>query len=322
MAQIPPAVPDATQPLTEDLKCTRCGYNLRGLTLDKLCPECGTAIARSVHGNLLRYADPEWLGKLRLGTALMLWTILISVIAAVAVAAITALALPIALISLILLVVAGLELWAMFLITTPEPTIAFDEDPITLRRLVRICAVSNFLGTALQEAAENVDLGVAVLVVGGILALVGVVAHFGSFVYYRRFALRIPNEHLAGQTRVVMWGFVAGLVLVVLTGIVAAVTLGLTAAAGGPGTVTVATPPGVPAGQGPFGAIGLVGLGVFGCGAGIALVVFGIWYVVLLFRYHAAFGQALAEARQTVRHGPPAPPPDLGVSEPGPPCTS
>jgi hypothetical protein len=238
----------------------------------------------------------------------MLWNILISILATAAVVVATALALPYALISMVLLAVAGLQLWAMFLITTPEPAIAFEEDPITLRRLVRVCAVSDFLGSALQEAAENVDLGVAVLAIGGILTLVGVVAHFGSFVYFRRFALRVPDENLAGQTRVVMWGFVAGLALMILTGIVAAVTVGFTPGAGGPAAVTLAPAAGAPAGQGPLGALGLVGLGLFGCGGGLALVVFGIWYLVLLFRYHAAFGKALTEARRNVGRGSAAPP--------------
>lgn len=42
------------------LDCTRCGYDLRGLSEDAECPECATPIVHSKH-NLLRYTDDDWL---------------------------------------------------------------------------------------------------------------------------------------------------------------------------------------------------------------------------------------------------------------------
>ena len=45
--------------LEDDLACLACGYNLRGLLPDGACPECGTAVGRSTHGNLLRFCDPR-----------------------------------------------------------------------------------------------------------------------------------------------------------------------------------------------------------------------------------------------------------------------
>ena len=58
------------QVLEEDTPCRRCGYNLRGLATTGLCPECGTAIALSLVGNLLKQAGPDWVERLRFGTAL------------------------------------------------------------------------------------------------------------------------------------------------------------------------------------------------------------------------------------------------------------
>jgi len=46
-------VPDADGCITHDLLCVRCAYNLRMLRADGICPECGTAIWRSLHGRLL-----------------------------------------------------------------------------------------------------------------------------------------------------------------------------------------------------------------------------------------------------------------------------
>ncbi len=50
-----------------DLHCVRCGYHLRGLAEDGTCPECGTAVARSMRGDLLSAADPAWLRRIYRG---------------------------------------------------------------------------------------------------------------------------------------------------------------------------------------------------------------------------------------------------------------
>ncbi len=292
MADVPMNMPLPGQPLTEDLKCARCGYNLRGLTLDKLCPECATPIARSIHGNLLQYADPDWVEKLRFGTALMFWHMLIGVSVGGSVAGITVIGLPQALTSILGIIAGVLGLWAAFLITTPEPVNALSEHPMTLRKLVRACAIANFCGVWVQEAGKIGGLGVVIMVVGGILALVGIVSYFGFFVYLRRFALRIPDESLAAQTRVVMWGFVVGMALLVALGIVLGIVLaalvpGAVTTRGGPGigaaTATAATEP---------GPLAFMWLRAFAYGGPVAVLVFGIWYIVLLFRYHAAFKEA------------------------------
>lgn len=289
---IPAKVPAPAQPLTEDLRCTRCGYNLRGLTLDKLCPECATPIARSIHGNLLRYADPEWLDKLRLGAALMLWNILIGVVLGLAVGLLMMVGLPQVVVSIVSMLAGLLGLWAMFLVTTPEPAIAFNEDPLTLRRVVRGCAVANFLGAAAEQTALVGGLGTMVLVVGGVLVLIGLAAYIGQFIYFRRFARRIPDETLAKQTTVVMWGYVGASGVFVLASIIGVVAMGglaaLGAAGGRPGA-----PPGLSAGL----------VMPFLCLGGLASFVFGVWYIALLFRYHEAFKNAVAQARQSLLSG-------------------
>lgn len=50
--------------LIEDAPCIRCEYNLRGLTVDMTCPECGLPVGRSAVGEYLRYRDPKWLNKI------------------------------------------------------------------------------------------------------------------------------------------------------------------------------------------------------------------------------------------------------------------
>lgn len=56
----------------DDLRCTGCGYSLRGLPLDGRCPECGVTISDSLAAERLRLArtgppDPRWVRHIREG---------------------------------------------------------------------------------------------------------------------------------------------------------------------------------------------------------------------------------------------------------------
>lgn len=57
--------------IDHDLSCMICGYNLRSLTPDGTCPECGADIARSTQGDLLKFADRGWVGSVYRGTCLL-----------------------------------------------------------------------------------------------------------------------------------------------------------------------------------------------------------------------------------------------------------
>ena len=71
----PPASPaDTPQPLDPlsppidlaetDLPCRNCSFNLRGLSPESNCPECGTPIWRSIRGDELIYAGADYLSSL------------------------------------------------------------------------------------------------------------------------------------------------------------------------------------------------------------------------------------------------------------------
>ncbi len=68
--------------IAEDLPCRHCGYNLRTLSPAVQCPECGTSVGRSVHGDYLRYADPAWVRGLATGAMLLLVAIVLQVLLA------------------------------------------------------------------------------------------------------------------------------------------------------------------------------------------------------------------------------------------------
>ncbi len=60
----PPVPPGAT--------CLACGYAIAGLSRTGRCPECGAAIERSLRGNMLEYADPSYVRRIRGGLDLVL----------------------------------------------------------------------------------------------------------------------------------------------------------------------------------------------------------------------------------------------------------
>lgn len=66
--------------LSSDRACVSCGYNLKGLAVTGACPECGLSIEKSLRGDLLEYASPEYLAKLHRGVFLILSSIIAQVL--------------------------------------------------------------------------------------------------------------------------------------------------------------------------------------------------------------------------------------------------
>ena len=77
----PPAAPPdfhsktSADAILDDHPCVSCGYNLKGLSPDGLCPECGVLASRSLQGDLLRFASPSYVRSVRRGAATLLWSV-------------------------------------------------------------------------------------------------------------------------------------------------------------------------------------------------------------------------------------------------------
>jgi hypothetical protein len=66
---------DAEGRIDADLFCATCGHNLRGLEPSGVCTECGSLVEWSLGDGTLRFADPQWVRKLRTGVTWVMLTL-------------------------------------------------------------------------------------------------------------------------------------------------------------------------------------------------------------------------------------------------------
>lgn len=268
--------------LADELPCRRCGYVLRGLPLEGRCPECGTAVGWSVHGDLLRFSDPGWADHLAGGA---LWLIVASLGAIVAGILGSLLGarpngdVAPAVLSLIVSCISVVGHWRVTMADPGQP-----EHAANLRLWTRILAVVGasapivtLIGVFVASTAGGIALGVAMF--GSMVA--GLIGTILLYIIMRRLARRIPNEPLARQTTVVMIGTAVGGGVTAVGGAAAVL---LAAAGMGSGMTT-----GVPV------IISAVGA----CTGLVTMLVFWIWWVVLLFIYRNALKRESGYARAT-----------------------
>lgn len=201
--------------IAQDLACVRCGYNLRGLAPEGRCPECGTPIGRSVRGNLLQYSDPNWVERIARGMTWVVAAIGAQILFAIAEGYLT-------------------NLLRVFGVTVGQSETVFQ----ILRQAGELVMLGGFWQATVADpgdlAAQEFGprqiarYALTVAVVGGVFrALAGIAAgqpsqamylavegvriagYFALGTYASRLALRIPDEPLARQTRIVMWGTLA-----------------------------------------------------------------------------------------------------------------
>lgn len=131
--------------------CVDCGYDQLGLPLSGRCPECGGPTVLALHREQLRFADPAWLRKLRLGVAFIAASFLIPAIAGLA------LALPVLVGSSVLVAVymtaAGVAtllagVGGLWLISSPHPSLIEPPRVFTWRRAIRVAVLVGLAGTA------------------------------------------------------------------------------------------------------------------------------------------------------------------------------
>lgn len=287
-------------PLTHDLPCVQCGYNLRGLDPASRCPECGAAISRSRQGDLLRNANPAWLARIKLGADVMFIGIMAKIGGSLILGCLAGIqtAVSFALFPILGALSAALMLAAVYLITTQEPRVSLSEGELTWRKAIRALAVAHFV---LRIGAEAYGwVGSTLSVIGMIGApVLGLIIVFGFFSYAETFAVRVPDKKLAGSTLTVKWGLTICGALTSLGPLGFGLVLGLSAGIVGapPGTVVTTTMPATPVVPPALRSTSTFALGGIVALVGIAWLIFSIWALILLSRYRRVLRLAISEAR-------------------------
>lgn len=227
---VPPPIP--VLPVEIDKACIRCSYNLRGLTADGNCPECGTPIEESLRGFILLYAAPEYVQQLRKGLSLILNSVLISI--ALGILGMGGIVVGAMLMGpksvpwlqgafqLIMLVPSALMVLGYWKYAEPDPGYVVQESPHAARRIARastfVIAAATLVQVPFSFGGYNSQNSM-VIVRGGAMTAVAIAAIIVSLVtliawaaqllasmqYTRWIASRIPDEKIMNRSKTYLW---------------------------------------------------------------------------------------------------------------------
>jgi hypothetical protein len=262
--------------IASDLPCRHCAYNLRGLTLDGVCPECARPVGQSLGHNYLRNCDPDWVSGLAMGLNIIIGAVLLGILGGCALGGATvALGRGVRpgggatiLMQSLQYLVAILSFVGYWKLTSPDPGRTEPESDYSARRIVRIAQVAG-LGLMLLALMATAISPTVQTILALISSPIGIVTMIAILIYGRQIAMRIPNERLAWHIRVVTWGGGISMAATTLGGMTmmisslgtaaaapgALTTTGYLAPVGGPGANTNAAPnmPAAPSAPGPEG---------------------------------------------------------------------
>ena len=281
----PPAAPlDAAGNVVIDLPCRKCAYNLRTLSINGRCPECGTAVGFSAQGDLLRFSDPGWVMTLHRGVVLILAGIAVMILGGILAAVVGAMSAGLGqvLSAVVQLGSAVLMVVGSWWLTEPDPSGLGEDRYGTSRQVIRMTLLIGVASQVLTLLATVVPLpssvAIGLLIFAGLAGIASVVGYFAQLQYVGKLAQRIPDQQIVDRANFLKWALAGTYGFMILLGVIAA----LVARFSGPG-----------AGGGVIGLACVAGLVM------IALLVFAIMYLLMLDRLRRALKDQAQYATQT-----------------------
>ncbi len=202
------------------ISCRQCGYDVRGLSVDGVCPECGFLVERSLASDELKNSSPEYLASLHRGVVIILTSIILMILFMfVAIGAVIAIAVSsrggavpawFNIANQVVNVVLSLAIvYGWWLFSAPDPAFTGREDGSTARRVVRITlciAVGlSFLSLAINFLPLNQATGIVLIGVGVLSLVVFGVRYFAEMLYLRWLTPRIPNWDAHKRAKLLLW---------------------------------------------------------------------------------------------------------------------
>jgi len=279
--------------VAENTKCRKCGYELIGLDPYGNCPECGSPIGFSLEVDLLRYANIDWLKRIKGGFTVYLISMAVAVVMIIISIVISIVIKDLAVRAMvtmgITIVMAFFTLIATWFITWPyasdHPEMEIGHSLRTAVRIVLVFSMMSQIGGAIL--AIHPAIGLYAQLPTQILA---VALNILFMLYLQRLAMFIPDERLAAHTKIVMYGLaIVGIIATAAT--VLAIASGINPAAlqstggGGGAAPTMSVP-----------MLAMIGMG---CVAGLSGLVFMVWMIILIFKYRNRFARAVRLAAWT-----------------------
>ncbi len=245
-AETAPVARTKAPPVGKGVLCATCGYELSLLPREGVCPECGSPILRSLGGNELRHASPDYLDKLRIGSICIVSVFIIQVLF-VLVAGVGTLVSSLHVLSetmmdvlslIASIVLSAVSMYGWWLMTEKDPGAQDPSHVQTARTFVRVSVIAQAVMLTLTTLIDLVmftpgnsgsvsssgDIDSLMPILYSLSFIVMVVGYFAGLIYIRYIASRVPSESMMERARFVTW---APVVLVVALILIAVPILGI-----------------------------------------------------------------------------------------------
>ncbi len=199
--------------------CRQCGYDIKGLSPESVCPECGFPIERSLASDELKNSSPEYIASLHKGVVIILSAIIVMILvvlgslaAAVAISFSGTGPSPLWLdyVTQGVGVIIGLAMiYGWWLFSAPDPAYTGRADGSTARKVVRVAlivgACVNMLGLVILFLPINQGAMIAAIVVTVLSLIVFGVRYFAEMLYLKWLTPRIPDWDAYNRAKLLIW---------------------------------------------------------------------------------------------------------------------